>query len=262
MHDFHIQQRLLHAALALLDEKNITAFAFGGGTALSAFYWHHRYSTDIDIFLYPDGSSDRLDKLRRDWSDTIESIFSSIGYSGVMRAPGYYLEFTIDDQSKIQFFDVNPYTQTPYTMEHLWGHTLNIETPAEIIAKKIHYRGSKGHPRDIFDIAVAVHHDPTLFSDLTSLGRINENDLNVLYATLSNICYDEERIQAYHRDINAMTPNPEYRVLSLGAPEYLLDFVGTLLSLRETTLENDELRIAEECCYEDMVEKISEHNPL
>lgn len=139
MHDFVIQQRLLHAALALLDEKNITAFAFGGGTALSAFYWHHRYSTDIDIFLYPDGSFDRLDRLRRNWSDTIESIFSTIGYSGVMRAPRHYLELTIDDHSKIQFFDVNPYTQIPYTIEHFWGHTLNIETPAEIIAKKIHY---------------------------------------------------------------------------------------------------------------------------
>lgn len=176
-----------------------------------------------------------------------------------MRAPGYYLELTIDDHSKIQFFDVNPYTATPYVMECFWGHTLNIETPAEIIAKKIHYRGNKGHPRDIFDIAVAVHHDSTLFSDLTSLGRISEEDLMILYTTLSDICSDEERIQAYHRDISAMTPNPEYRALSIGAPEYVCDFVGTLLLLRETRLDNDELRIAEECCYEEMLEKISEH---
>lgn len=259
MHDFDIQQRLFHAALTLLNEKNITTFAFGGGTALSAFYWHHRYSTDIDIFLYPDGSSDRLDKLRRDWSNELESLFASLGYSGEMRAPGYYLEFTIDDQSKIQFFDVKAYTQTPYTMEYFWGHTLNIETPAEIIAKKIHYRGNKAHPRDIFDIAVAVHHDPTLFSDLTSLGRINEDDLNTLYATLSDICSDEERIETYQRDISAMTPNPEYHALSIGAPGYLLDFIGTLLSLWGTELNNDELIFAEKCCLEDMFEKISEH---
>lgn len=259
MHDFVIQQRLLHAALALLDEKNITAFAFGGGTALSAFYWHHRYSTDIDIFLYPDGSFDRLDRLRRNWSDTIESIFSTIGYSGVMRAPRHYLELTIDDHSKIQFFDVNPYTQIPYTIEHFWGHTLNIETPAEIIAKKIHYRGSKGHPRDIFDIAVAVHHDPTLFSDLTSLGRINEEDLMILYTTLSDICSDEERIQAYHRDISAMTPNPKYRALSIGAPEYVCDFVATLLYYKNSDLSSEELILTETSCYEEMLEKISEH---
>jgi predicted nucleotidyltransferase component of viral defense system len=259
LHDFVIQQRLLDAALALLNEKNITTFAFGGGTALSAFYWHHRYSTDIDIFLYPDGSTDRLDSLRRDWSDNIESIFSSLGYSGVMRAPGYYFELTIDDQSKIQFFDVNPYTQTPYTMEHFWGHTLNIETPAEIIAKKIHYRGNKGHPRDIFDIAIAIHHDPTLFSDLTSLGRINEDDLNILYATLSDICSDEEKMAFYQRDISAMNPNPEYHILSVGAPAYLCDFIGTLLSLSSSTLDNNELMLAEKCCYEDMLEKISTH---
>lgn len=256
MHDFVIQQRLLNAALALLDEKNITTFAFGGGTALSAFYWHHRYSTDIDIFLYPDGSSDRLERLRRNWSESIKLIFSSLGYSGVMRAPGYYLELTIDDQSKIQFFDVNPYTQTPYTREHFWGHNLNIETPAEIIAKKIHYRGNKGHPRDIFDIAVAVHHDSTLFSDLTSLGRINENDLNILYATLTNICNDKERMAFYQRDIKAMTPNPKYHTLSIGAPEYLLDFVGTLLSLGSSTLDNNELMLVDKCCYEDMVDRI------
>jgi predicted nucleotidyltransferase component of viral defense system len=258
LHDFSIQKRLLHAALALLDDKGITTFAFGGGTALSAFYWHHRYSTDIDIFLYPDGSSDRLDRLRRDWSESIESVFASLGYSGEMRAPGHYLELTIDEQSKIQFFDVNPYTSIPYTMVDFWDHTLNIETPAEIIAKKIHYRITKGNPRDIFDIAVAIHHDPTLFLALSSLGRIGEDDLNSVYATLSDICSNEERMAYYQRDIRAMNPNPKYHILSVGAPEYLCDFVGTLLSFKSSELSPDELKIAEQSCYEDMVEKITQ----
>lgn len=255
MHDFLIQQQLLNAALELLHEKNITAFAFGGGTALSAFYWQHRYSTDIDIFLYPDGSTDRLNRLRRDWSESIESLFSSLGYTGTIRAPGYYLELTIDEQSKIQFFDVNPYTQIPYTLEHFWEHTLNIETPAEIIAKKIHYRGNKGHPRDIFDIAVALHRDPILFSNLTSLGKISEDDLNILYSVLSDICDDKERMASYQRDIRAIKPHPDYHMLSIGAPEYLTDFIGTLLSLKSTKLDYQELLIAEQCCFEDMVER-------
>ncbi len=39
------------------------------------------------------------------------------------------------------------------------GHELDLETAAEIIAKKVYYRGARMQPRDMFDVAaVAEHH--------------------------------------------------------------------------------------------------------
>ena len=53
MYNFEVQKNMLHAANYLLGKKGIlNVSALGGGTALSAYYWNHRYSTDIDIFVH------------------------------------------------------------------------------------------------------------------------------------------------------------------------------------------------------------------
>ena len=43
-----------------------------------------------------------------------------------------------------------------------------METPAEIIAKKIHYRGSQFSVRDIFDIAAVSEFAPDALSSVSS----------------------------------------------------------------------------------------------
>ena len=53
MYDFTLQEEMLDISLQLLSDIGVDApSALGGGTALSAFYWQHRFSTDIDIFIY------------------------------------------------------------------------------------------------------------------------------------------------------------------------------------------------------------------
>ena len=68
MYDFDIQKNMLLAAYELLESKGILdVSALGGGTALSAHYWNHRYSTDIDIFVH--SKSDITLMLRpKEWS--------------------------------------------------------------------------------------------------------------------------------------------------------------------------------------------------
>jgi len=46
------------------------------------------------------------------------------------------------------------------------GEKIQIESVEEIIAKKIFYRAHKGNARDLFDIAIAIHKKPSLFSEL------------------------------------------------------------------------------------------------
>jgi len=36
------------------------------------------------------------------------------------------------------------------------GREVDLETPAEIIAKKVYYRGDRMQPRDMFDIAAVA----------------------------------------------------------------------------------------------------------
>ena len=53
MYDFTIQKQMLDVTLDLLKENNLLEVStLGGGTALAAYYFNHRYSTDIDIFIY------------------------------------------------------------------------------------------------------------------------------------------------------------------------------------------------------------------
>ena len=44
----------------------------------------------------------------------------------------------------------------PSTNADILGHRIMLETPAEILAKKIVFRGSQMQPRDMFDIAATA----------------------------------------------------------------------------------------------------------
>jgi predicted nucleotidyltransferase component of viral defense system len=53
MYDFSKQKAMRDAILLLLEENNLNKVStLGGGTALASYYWNHRYSTDIDVFIY------------------------------------------------------------------------------------------------------------------------------------------------------------------------------------------------------------------
>jgi hypothetical protein len=52
MYNFSKQKEMFNVAFQLLEENNLKEVSsLGGGTALAAYYWNHRYSTDIDIFI-------------------------------------------------------------------------------------------------------------------------------------------------------------------------------------------------------------------
>lgn len=250
-YDFTKQKELLDAALVLLDTKGISQFAFGGGTALSAFYLNHRYSTDIDIFLYPDGSTNRLRTLKSDWNKPIHDAFASVGYEGICCAPGHYLEFTIDDQSKIQFFDNNSFTQTPYVSGSLWDHQINIESQEEILAKKIFYRGNKGNARDIYDIAVAFRTTPELICKLQESKRLDQSKWGDFYTTLSHICSLNERYDAYSIDINTMSPASQFSHIADFAPHYLKIITETIVHLNGEQLSPSDALEISDIAYQD-----------
>lgn len=238
MYDFSKQKAMLEATLILLEENDLLEVsALGGGTALASHYWNHRYSTDIDIFIYDPENKTHLLK-PSNWSDKVKEIMKSIGYEGNFRHNDIYTEIVIDEDCKIQFFDVIKKSINPFNQIELWGHTLLVDTVEEILAKKIYYRGDIGNARDLFDIAIAIHKEPDIFTKTL----LKKNKIIQLYKTVSNINIDEELKESYLEEIKLMNPNKDYEKLSTNAIQYLTLFLENICGAYDISydLSNEE----------------------
>jgi len=71
-----------------------------------------------------------------------------------------FQKFSFGSVGEIDFIVGPSLTAAPFEMLEIEGSKVRIETIAEIITKKIFYRGRIAKPRDIFDIAAAAqcHH--------------------------------------------------------------------------------------------------------
>ncbi|MBE9558799.1 MAG: nucleotidyl transferase AbiEii/AbiGii toxin family protein [Proteobacteria bacterium] len=142
--------RLLTLALEALDTlPPATHWTWGGGTAL-AFRLDHRISFDIDIFL-TDAEAMRLLSPQR--NPTMRAITDK------WQEPGHYLKLQ-RDEGEIDFIVSALRTEPGYRAWTFDGRDLPLETAAEVLAKKLHWRGSRELARDVFDMAAAWRLDP------------------------------------------------------------------------------------------------------
>src|SRR5438094_2022558 len=138
-----IWETLLKRALVLIDSvaqsgANFEPWSFGGGTVLMRRHGH-RFSKDIDIFV-PDPQwlgylnprlNETAEKLTTDYSEAAGSL---------------KLRFA---EGEIDFVASQPLTKNATVAEILFGRNVQVETSAEIIAKKIWHRGSRFTARDL-----------------------------------------------------------------------------------------------------------------
>lgn len=143
---------LLNLALPVLSDLE-TCWTLGGGTGLFLSL-NHRVSYDIDIFL------EDPQALKRIAGDSRTKLISDD-----WQFPGNYLKL-IRQEGEIDFILASNITENYFFVYNFKGAQINVETPAEIIAKKIRYRGPTFTIRDIFDFAAAVHHDSHLIDTL------------------------------------------------------------------------------------------------
>jgi len=245
MYDFSKQKAMLKATLLLLEENNLNKVSTLGGTTLASYYWNHRYSTDIDIFIY-----DKVDKKHllkeSTWSEKVKTEMKSIGYDGNFRNHPIYSEIVIDEECKIQFFDVVKKSHLPYVKVNLWGHELLIDTVEEIIAKKIYYRSDKGNSRDLFDIAIAFHNEPDILTR-----TLLKKKVITLFETVSNIYDNQELKDLYLEEIHQMNPNKEYDFLAINTIEYLHNILENICGAYDIAhnLSNEEYSEIERYVY-------------
>jgi mevalonate kinase len=134
-------------------------WSLGGGTAL-ALHLNHRVSFDVDIFLEHPGALKELMKNPKTKQLSENREFQG-NYLKIIRPEG-----EIDFILAANITDV--FCQT-YDFE---GGLINIETPVEIIAKKIKYRGSKFTLRDTYDLAAVIEAVPNVNESLENLEEL------------------------------------------------------------------------------------------
>lgn len=149
---------LLELALPALDELGAAArWTLGGGTAL-ALRLHHRISYDIDIFLEDASLLLALSPNRNPASRRI---------SDRWQEPGHYIKLE-REEGAIDFIVSARITKLVPWLLPFHDREIPVEEPAEILAKKLKYRGSRLLPRDIFDLLAAHRHDPAIIRTAVS----------------------------------------------------------------------------------------------
>lgn len=135
-------------------------WTFGGGTVLFNQF-RHRHSKDIDIFLtdaqYLSFFSPRLNPVSEAWLET---------GSGKYIEAAHYLKIEINDKECVGEIDfiVSPHLLEPYAQKAtILGRKVMVETPEEILAKKIFYRADAFTARDVFDFSFLIEKGHTNF---------------------------------------------------------------------------------------------------
>jgi len=143
---------LLEKAFWLMDAIESDGYALprwslGGGTVLM-FYYAHRKSKDIDIFV-PDPQflgyvnprlGGRGEEVTTDYRDGTEFVKLFL------------------PQGEIDFVASTTLTSNPFEEHEVLGRKVLLETPIEIVAKKFWYRGDRATPRDLLDLALVIEH--------------------------------------------------------------------------------------------------------
>ena len=166
-----IWEILFQRALVLIDSAQdlgpaLTTWSFGGGTVLMRRHGH-RFSKDIDIFV-PDPQwlgylnprlNETAEKLTTDYSEAAGSL---------------KLRFA---EGEIDFVASQPLTKNATVAEILFGRNVQVETSAEIIAKKIWHRGSRFTARDIFDLATVAEKEPVSILEIKPILQGRRDDV-------------------------------------------------------------------------------------
>ncbi len=185
---------------------------FGGGTALSMYYFQHRLIFDIDLFVndaqYLGFFSPKL------WIDDC-SHFDSTRYIdqhnhiGITNKDNIKIDILLDCAGNEGYIDDS---------KKIFSFDIYVESLENIISKKITFRKTDNKTRDIFDISVALHHNNGLFDQFLNDQKITKQDLLIFQNSLKEL--DKKR---YCLEIEIVEPVSRYKELSSNAYDFLIE---------------------------------------
>jgi len=153
---FRRAMKVMDAAIAMGVPED--GWSFGGGTVLMLKY-RHRFSRDIDIFFsdpqYVAAFSPRLNDRAED---------GARGYDEQHLYVKLYF-----DEGEVDFVAAPPVTSDPFSHEEIMGRMVKVETPLEIVGKKIRFRADEFRARDLYDLALVLEKAPETAPELGQL---------------------------------------------------------------------------------------------
>lgn len=139
-------------------------WTFGGGTVLMLRHGH-RLSKDIDLFV-PDPQY--LGHVNPRLSEVAEAV--SADYEENAEFIKLYLP-----QGEIDIVVGTALTAQPYEVVQHAGREIKVERSAEIIAKKMWFRGDQAKARDLFDLCAVAALEPAAIAEASPFfGRHGE----------------------------------------------------------------------------------------
>lgn len=208
----HALNSFLEDAYKFLPNKDYSTIRFGGGTALAIYYFQHRLSFDIDLFvtdvqilnyLSPKHWIDETDKFNTskyiDLSNHIRVLEKKNNIKvDVLVSQSASSKYFLDDSKDIFYSDVY------------------VESIEDIIAKKIVYRRNDNLTRDIIDIAIAIKVQDSILQNMLESGLINKQDLKELKNSLEHL----DRT-TFLEEIEIVAPFQKYIDDAKNAPEII-----------------------------------------
>jgi len=191
---------------------NRDVIKFGGGTALSIYYFQHRLSFDIDLFLIDQQYLSYFSP--KHWIEDTGNFdnrhyIDTHNHIGVVSANNIKVDILVDASSDSHLID---------SSKKIFSFDIRVESIEDILSKKIVFRKKDNKARDIFDIAVAISKDNNIIDNLLKNERITQEDLKIFLHALESI-----NINKYQVDIEIVEPIAQYVTLAKQAPQFIIE---------------------------------------
>lgn len=199
----------INDAFPYLPNRDNSFVRFGGGTALAMYYFQHRLSYDIDLFV------------------TDPQIMSYL-------SPKHWFEET-NEFNTDKYIDLNNHIRVLYrknnikvdvliaqdfigeplidSTKDIFSCDLYVESIEDIIAKKIVYRRKENLTRDIIDIAISIKYGDNVIKKLYDKESIILSDVNELYESLLSL-----DTKMFNEELEIVKPFDKYLSTAQQAP--------------------------------------------
>lgn len=195
-----------------LPQQDRSLIRFGGGTALAIYYYQHRLSFDIDLFVTDRQVLNYLSP--KHWIEETNN-FNSSSYIDLSH---HIRVLEKKNNIKVDVL-VSPSSTSNYLVDDsktLFNETIYVESIEDIIAKKIVYRRNDNLTRDIIDIAISIKYKENFLEDMLISGLMNHNDLQELYDSLLH--FDRK---TFDDELEIVAPFDNYLNDAKNAPEII-----------------------------------------
>jgi len=191
-----------------LPSQDNSRIRFGGGTALAIYYFQHRLSFDVDLFVQDPQIMNYLSP--KHWLEDSKTFGDEM-----------YIDFAnhirvLSAKNKIKLdVLVSQDNLSDYLVDNsnkLFSASVYVESIEDIIAKKIIHRRKRNFTRDIIDISIAIEKE-NILEKLLNIGAIIKKDVHELNSALDTL--DKNK---YNHELEIVKPFENYLETARNAP--------------------------------------------